>query len=267
MTNLSKRTSFAAKKAFICMIALVLAVFSAIPVISYADESTQGDTTTSFTVHVMNGPDRDTDIAYSKTITLQDLKNADVLQTTPIACNYNKSTTSEENWYILAVKNYASLQDVFSLVTNPNGTGSAWTTFTNGQGGTLQFETTDDPSLYTKWQNFTYANMKSQTSYYKYLQGDGSFYQSNTTTTDIPLAIAFDRIDSKVNKATPSDTTFTSIKNGTYTSTVQFFMGLDDTTLNALPGSGWNMGKRLPNNITDIYVYPAGITPDYTVDE
>jgi hypothetical protein len=273
MNVTNKKVNPSMKKAFICMMTLVLAVFTIVPGMSYADESTQttptGGATTSVTINVMSGPDRENDIAYSKTITKQDLENAGVLKTTPIACNYSRATTSSSpDWRVLAIKNYASLEDVFKLVTNTSGTGNAWTVFTGGQGGSLQFETTDEQSLYTEWQNFNYSDMKTQTSYYKYLLGNSSFLQSNSTATEIPLAIAFDRVSSaKINESTPADTAFTSIKNGPYTSTVQFFMGLDGSTLNAAAGTGWNMGKRLPRNITTIYVYPAGVTPDYSVDE
>jgi hypothetical protein len=248
--------------------ALLLVAATSIPSTGYAADGSGSDaraaTSQSVTVHVMNTASQE---SYKASFTADSLKTAGVLNGGVIGCNFLKSSTSNDAWNVLAIRNYVTLEDLFKLTSN--GSSNAWDVFTNGTGGTLQFWTTDTDesdesattSKYTKWSDFTYSAMKNQTLFYKYKTGDGGYYKGLMATTDIPLAIGFERASASSNESTPADTTLTTLKAGTFTETTQFFMGLSSDTVDAQPGTGYNMGKRLPMNITDIYVYPAGVTP------
>jgi hypothetical protein len=203
----------------------------------------------------------------SATFTRDDLK--DLLNSTPVACNFltnNQGSSSSYYWKVLAAKNYINLTDLFALAKGTNSAGQEINAASYWKSGArLEFTAYSEPyegagyyenSLYDKWSGFTFDNLATQTKFFKYLQGDGTFYQGNSAATSVvPLAIAFDRISERVNGL--AESTFNTIKNSSsYTATTQFVMGLDLTTVNVINGQGDNMGKRLPQGITAITIYP-----------
>jgi hypothetical protein len=203
---------------------------------------------------------------FNVTLTRSDL--SDLLNSTPVACNYltNEKGTSNYYWKVLAVKNYITLDKLFEQAkwTNESGQEISASEYWKS-GARLQFTAYSKPTptadyyknmIYTEWgDNFTYDNLQSQTIFYKLLQSDGSFYQNNSAAVDsVPIAIAFDRVSARVTGT--ADSAFSTIKNSVYTPTTQFIMGLNSTTLNVVNGQGDNMGKRLPQGITAITIYP-----------
>jgi hypothetical protein len=231
------------------MLALSMGALGVMASPSTASATSENAGVTSFTVKVDGTSINET--FTKERLSSTTLNGKAVLNTGTLPAEFRKNAGSGEYpWYIMQVKDYVTLDDLFAVA----GASSYWR-----PGAVLEFTVMNEDNgqyveeTYTKY-TYSYNDMATQNRFYKYLQRDGNFLNNLDSYDACPAAIGFSRAERIISGS--AATTLPQIASSDYTTTTQFVMGLDAS---ALASTSTNAGgNRFATSITGITIYPNG---------